>query len=146
MYIVHCIVKWTICTLYVVQIVQSIIYPCPCTLNKYSLSMYNVQCTFYNVPCVKCKIFTHYRLYTLQVVYTTGTYMKKFKITQLLWGDSCFPSDAHSPGSPLSHAAHSSIIHYILGHRSQFRSKFLGGIFVGESFLYTFPYFKKVIM
>ena len=68
-YIVHCIVKWTIFTLYVVQIVQSIIYPCPCTLNKYSLSMYNVHCTFYNVPCVKCKICTHYRLYTLQYIH-----------------------------------------------------------------------------
>ena len=31
-YNVHCIMKWIICTLYVVQIVQSIIYPCPCTV------------------------------------------------------------------------------------------------------------------
>ena len=37
------------CTLYVVQIVQSIIYPCPCTLNKYSLSMYNVHSTMSHV-------------------------------------------------------------------------------------------------
>ena len=58
-YIVHCIVKWTICTLYVEQIVQSIIYPCPCTLNKYSLcTMYIVHSTMSRVLSVKFVLTT----------------------------------------------------------------------------------------
>ena len=48
-YNVHCIVKWTICTLYVVQIVQSIIYPCPCTLYSVHLTNTVCLCTMYIV-------------------------------------------------------------------------------------------------
>ena len=115
--------KWTICTLYVVQIVQSIIYPCPCTVYTYkcSLSMYNVHCTFYNVRCVKCKISTHYRLYTLQV---PGTYMTKFTITQLLCGDSWF----HPMPTAQGH-------HYLMLHIPPL---YITSWFIGHSFVLNF--------